>query len=262
MRSSEWRNWTVWRSRWLWGVMLGVGLGGAPVNAAETITLRFEDTQVTIATSEIEAFASSGAIEGDLGEFLQARPQLEEIAQELFTRQIDLGSSFREQLAQPSSGSIADFVVLQLDRLITSGTGQDTEAPVRSALLSALQTDDRFSLLELIQEFPETAVTVDLTGAERVYSDVSAFVDRIAPALQTVRSLLQDLVCECETAEGTTTTTPADGDNDADDAPAQEVDSPSPESDRSSLSRDRLQACSDAAVRATVASQSEAVRRP
>ncbi|MBD2090181.1 alpha/beta hydrolase [Microcoleus sp. FACHB-1515] len=240
MRSIEWLKKMGRSGLWTASLLAGLGAMAAPATAAETITLRFEADQVTVTVPEIEAFASSGVVEGDLGAFLQARPQLLDIAQDLLTEQISLGSSFREQLARQSSGSIADFVVLQLDRLITSGTGQDTDAPVRTALLSALENDDRFSLLELVQEFPETAVTVDLTGAERVYSDVSAFVERIAPALETVRSLLQDLVCECEDATAT-------------EAPPAEPASDS----QSSLPIDRLQACSNAAALATAANPSE-----
>jgi len=176
----------------------GIGVFGMVGNAsaAETVLLRFDETQVTVSIQEVEEFAESGTISGDLQEFFQKYPEIQEEAQDILDEQITVTEAFIERTL---SGSTGEFVLIQLRKLLSNPSGDSDIESLRTTLIDAYEDDNRFSVLELLQKYPEEEIYVDLRGLQQVYGDVVTFVERIQPILETAREYLQDLVCDCPT---------------------------------------------------------------
>ncbi len=181
-------------------VLMGAGVGVfgmvGSASAAETVLLRFDETQVTVSIQEIEEFAGSGTISGDLQEFFQKYPEIQEEAQTILDQQITVTEAFIERTL---SGSTGEFVLIQLRKLLSNPSGDSNIESLRTTLIDAYEDDNRFSVLELLQKYPEEEIYVDLRGLQQVYGDVVTFVERIQPILETAREYLQDLVCDCPT---------------------------------------------------------------
>ena len=71
--------------------------------------------------------------------------------------------------------------------------------PLRTALVTSYRNNQRISLLEMMGNYPEPEVVVQLPRVERAYNRVSAFVERVQPAVETIKQYLQSLVCDCPT---------------------------------------------------------------
>ena len=186
--------------RFAQSLLLGVGAGVlgmvGSASAAETILLRFDETQVSVPIQEIEAFAASGAVTGDLQEFFQKYPEIQAETQDILDQQITVTEAF---IQRTLSGSTGEFVLIQLRKLLSDPSGDADIESLRTTLINAYEDDNRFSVLELLQKYPESEIYVDLRGLQQVYGDVVTFVERIQPILETAREYLQDLVCDCPT---------------------------------------------------------------
>ncbi|WP_263975319.1 alpha/beta hydrolase [Leptolyngbya sp. 7M] len=100
--------------------------------------------------------------------------------------------------------SIGRFVLLQLQRLIQ---GSSDLADLRTAVRTSIQ-DQQISVLEVLENYPIPEVTLNISGLVTTYNDVSAFVERILPALEVAKDYLQRIVCDCEAATTASTSTP------------------------------------------------------
>ncbi|MEO0375974.1 MAG: alpha/beta hydrolase, partial [Cyanobacteria bacterium P01_A01_bin.17] len=114
--------------------------------------------------------------------------------------------TFVENFLQSKNG---EFLFLQLDKAISSSSGRteaDLEA-LKSAVLESID-DRQVSFLEIIDRHPMDTIRVDLTNLEGTYNDVSGFVERVLPALEVAKGVLQDIVCDCDSAQSASSAQP------------------------------------------------------
>ncbi|MCL6435843.1 MAG: alpha/beta hydrolase [Leptolyngbyaceae cyanobacterium HOT.MB2.61] len=167
------------------------------VGAIETITLVFNESRTSVPFSDFETFVKTGETQRtNLQEFFAKLPKVSEAVRTVLTREIVITRPFSERNFR---NPIADFLVLQLNRVLTPATVPSNLEPLRTALGASYKDDQRISMLELLGNFPEKEIVVQLPRIERAYNRVSAFVERVQPALETAKLFLQDLVCDCPT---------------------------------------------------------------
>lgn len=174
--------------------------------AAESIILKYGDTERTFEVDNIAAFTGSGqVVSPELESFFQNAPEARRILQDILAAEIYISPAFIAKIEQGLESPTGEFVLIQLNKLVSTPTVPDDLQPLETAVVSAFKDDNRFSMLELIRDYPESEVRVDLTGLEPVYNDVKGFVERVLPALEVAREYLQDIICDCEapTAQGT-----------------------------------------------------------
>lgn len=182
--------------------LLGAGsllMGTQGAIAAETVILELSSGELTITIDELEAFATTGELSPEVQEFFDVNRQDAPNLQRLVSEEVVVGSDI-ENFLETSTG---EFVLLQLDQLVSRSPNEATLEALRTALRSSYESDGRFSILEIAQVYPESEIYLDLRGLETVYGDVKTFVERIRPALEAAKQYLQELICECETATPT-----------------------------------------------------------
>jgi hypothetical protein len=178
-------------------------LWSAPAEALETIIIRYNQDEVTVTLDDIINFGRTG----DLPELEQLLMDQEDILQEAaedvlnvlqdaLTEEVRLSSRLRQDIANFLNSSTGEFVVLQLNRVISNADDTDDIDSLRSALINVYETNEFVSFLTLLEAYPDDIVRVDATGLEGVVRDVDLFVNQIEPALNVIRDLLQDFVCE------------------------------------------------------------------
>lgn len=190
-------------------VAIGTGYFIPSVQAAEQVVLQYGNRTRSFPIENIETFARSGQISNpDLEAFFQDLPEVRRLVQELFSAEITIGPALAERIQQGNQSPTIDFVLLQLNKLISSPQTPEALEPLRTAVRDSLSGDGRISLVELIRYYPESDIQLNLTGLEPIYNDVKAFVERILPALEVARDTLRELVCDCPTtAAGTDSST-------------------------------------------------------
>ncbi|WP_181314405.1 alpha/beta hydrolase [Phormidesmis priestleyi] len=182
-------------------LLLAVGASVAfstSASAIETVTLVFNESRVSVPFSDFQNFVKTGETQRtNLQEFFAKIPNTSQATRTVLTREIAITRPFSER---NFNNPIADFVLLQLNNVLTSSTVPDNLEPLRTALVASHKDDQRISMLEVIGNYPVNEVVVQLPRVERAYNRVSAFIERVQPALETAKLFLQDLVCDCPTA--------------------------------------------------------------
>jgi hypothetical protein len=167
-------------------------------SAIETVTLIFNESRVSVPFSDFQAFVKTGETQKtNLQSFLAKVPNTSQAIRTVLTREIVITRPFA---GQNFKNPIADFLLIQLNRVLVPPTVPDNLEPLRSALVASYRNDQRISILEVIGNYPERELTIQLPRLERAYNRASAFVERVQPALETAKQFLQDIVCDCPSA--------------------------------------------------------------
>lgn len=176
---------------------LFVGVQGAI--AADTVTLELDSGELTITIGELANFAETGELSSEAQEFFDTNRQDAPTLQRLISEDVVVGSDI-EEFFDTSTG---EFVLIQLDKLVSRSPNEATLDALRTALRTSYEDNGRFSILEIAEAYPEPNIYLDLRGLETVYDDVKTFVERIRPALEAAKLYLQELICDCESAPST-----------------------------------------------------------
>ncbi len=178
-------------------------LWSAPAEALETIIIRYNQDEVTVTLDDIINFGRTGNLPEleqllvDQEDLLQdAVGDVLNVLQTALTQEVRLSSRLRQDIANFLNSSTGEFVVLQLNRVVSSADDTDDIESLRSALINVYETNEFVSFLTLLEAYPERVVRVNATGLQGVVRDVDLFVNQIEPALNVIRDLLQDFVCE------------------------------------------------------------------
>lgn len=192
------------KQRWkfnLWGLNLLLSVSGSifcfnsSVSATQSVILIHNEMQTSASISDIQRFASRGEMTEHLQKFFQNVPQNSKSVRHLLMARIPVNRAWVER---NFSNSTDRFILIQLDKLLGTHFRQENLEPLRSALVAAYGDDDRLSVLELIEEYPESEIRIDLRNLEQVYNDVSDLITRMQPLLAVSEKLLPELVCDCE----------------------------------------------------------------
>lgn len=212
-------------------VFLGVGasvLMGSGAIAADSVLIQYQGRERTITTSGLEAFVTTGeAVSDDVQEFFTENPEIATIAQDIISAEIFINPSFIEQF---EGSSLGEFVLIQLNKVLGTPSGNEDLEPLRVAVVNSFEGDNRFSVLEIIENYPSDTIRLDFSGLQPIVRDVRTFVERVQPALEVAREFLQDIVCDCE--PGTTVEAPAATEA-VDEAPPEVMDESDPMTDPS-----------------------------
>ena len=183
------------------GLCLGIGASlvlNSNVGATEMVELKYKQDQLSISTAELRNFANTGEIPPDLQTFLQTTEQVPQFWSGLLKQEIYISPQFLKSVIDTSTGQ---FVLLKLDEVInTSSSGKDLDA-IRNTVIEAYDDDNRISIMELLDRYPIGRIQIDLTNLEGAYNQARAFIEQVLPALEIAKAFLQDLVCECDTAQ-------------------------------------------------------------
>lgn len=197
-----------------WGVMVATAVSmplmAAPSYAAESIIVRYKSDEVTVTRQQLNTFTNTGEIPPDLQKLIGEDISVPEVVRSALAEKITI-PKFVERFIEGSNG---DFLLLKLDEAISSASGntQKDLEDIKTAVLDAI-ADNQVSFMELIDKHPQARIRVDLTSLEGTYKDVRGFVERVLPALEVAKGLLQDVICDCEQAETSPQSSPGPADD-------------------------------------------------
>jgi len=186
-------------------------LAGAPAaQAIESVTIQYQSEELELTFDELESFIDGTDIP-ELREFIDANTarstdELQSAADSILSAirtslsyELFISDRLQNDLEKFLDSTTGEFVLVQLERVISSASNdlQNDLAALETAMNRSL-SDNNISVIELIRRYPEDAVRIDADKLEGTVNDVTAFVERIEPALQVVGDVLRDIVCDCD----------------------------------------------------------------
>ncbi len=171
-------------------------ISSSSVMAAELIKLTYQDRTVDISILDLKRFAETGSVPLAIQNLFDTTDKVPEFLSGLLAQDIKIDRNFIDDVLD---SSIGEFLLGELDSAINESSDSEELNAIKSAVTAAYNNDNRVSLIEIIEKYPVRNLAVDVTDLEDTYYQVSGFVESVLPALETAKSFLQDIICECET---------------------------------------------------------------
>ncbi len=164
-------------------------------NATELVTLQYKDRSALVTINDLSVFARSGVIPQSIQDLFDTTNDISSDISSILNKELKISPQFINSFID---SSIGDFILGGLDDVINNSSSSRDLTNVRSTLVAAYEDDNRVSLIELIERYPQKQVQVNVTSLEKTYNTVSSIVEDVLPALEVAKTYVQDLVCSCE----------------------------------------------------------------
>jgi hypothetical protein len=154
------------------------------------VLLQYRSTSTEVPLSDLQALADTGEISPALDAYFQTIELTPEEAQRILSAVI-----YDEGI--PINNTNAKFVALQLSQSIGDVWRRERQEDMFTALRASFEDDRQISMIEIIENYPDSITRVSLNRLGRLQSDLTLFIERIEPILRVVQQLLPELVCDC-----------------------------------------------------------------
>ena len=178
--------------------------------AIDSVTVQYQSEELELTLEELESFID-GTDVPELREFIRentsrstdtAQSAADDILSGIrsaLSYELFISDRLQNDIEKFLNSTTGEFVLVQLERVLSSASDdlQNDLAALETAMNRSL-SDNNISVIELIRRYPEDAVRINANKLQGTVNDVTAFVERIEPALQVVGDVLRDIVCVCE----------------------------------------------------------------
>ena len=163
--------------------------------ATDIVDIKYKDTEMSIKTKELKKFSRTGEIPPRLQQFFNDTEQVPEFLSSLLAKEIYLSRSLVNDVLDSTTGQ---FFLLKLNQTINASSSTEDLEALKKTIIKAYNNDRELSVLELLDNYPQRRLKVDLTNLEGTYNEASNFTEKILPAWEIAKSFLEDVVCDCE----------------------------------------------------------------
>lgn len=167
--------------------------------ATEFIELQYQDRYAAVTINDLTRFARGGVVPQSIQNLFDSTDKVPSDISNLLGKELKISEQFVNSFID---SSIGDFVLGGLDEVINNSSSRKDLTNVRSTLVAAYEDDNRVSLIELIERYPQREIRVNVTNLESTYNKISGLVEDVLPALEVAKTYVQDLVCECNPIAG------------------------------------------------------------
>ena len=196
-------SWVVKQFHGLWKRALSLGLAmvlavtaAATINcdsamAVDRIILMYGNAQETISIGDLRRFVREGT------EPAEFRTRLGIIDRDIEALRFALGQEIpvsQDFLRRILNSTIGQFVLTRLEPVLGIEVEQNVTQVV-DAFVSAA-SNDSFTLLELLENYPQQQLTVSGPLLEEAYNRISFLATDVLQIAQVVQTYLSDVVCE------------------------------------------------------------------
>ncbi len=159
--------------------------------AVERIILTYGNSQETISIGDLRRFVSEGT------EPAEFRTRLGIVERDIEALRFVLGQEIpvsQELLRRVLNSTIGQFVLTRLEPVLGIAV-EENVTQVVDAFVSAA-ANDSFTLLELLESYPEQQLNVSGPLLEQGYERISFLATDVLAVAQVVQTYLSDIVCE------------------------------------------------------------------
>lgn len=127
--------------------------------AAEQINFKYQSVRESLSVQELSEFATAGKASPKLEVYLKlSRVEPKQIRQTL-ANEVSISPAALEQYLDSWTGKL---VLDEVSQIIQTSSGQASKQALRSALLLSTAKDNKFSLIEVFQNYPVAQLEIDI----------------------------------------------------------------------------------------------------
>jgi hypothetical protein len=146
-----------------WGsltILLLTTTGGTlpPAQAAETIVLKYSILRESIAVGDLSELSRTGEVSPALESYLSLAQKNPEDLRRLLNQSIAVSPPVLAPLLHSFVGT---YLLEQVGNVIHTPSQRASTEALRGALITSAQTDDRISLMEILENYPTAEIQVE-----------------------------------------------------------------------------------------------------
>jgi predicted dienelactone hydrolase len=167
--------------------LMSIAVFSRPASAAERVFLSYGILERSISVSALEAYARTGALDGDLYVYSQyvTPQQLQTLRKALVTR-ADLSPIAVSQFLYTQQGEI---LLRRLGEVIQPESRDTGFFAIRGALILASADPEGLTLLNVFRKFPTRGLRIDLQRSLDIAGDFGNLINQTTRATQTIVEL-------------------------------------------------------------------------
>jgi len=163
--------------------------------AAETVQLHYQDQRLDVSLAEFKDFAEGRDITPAIQTFLEANGQDPTPIREILTQRIRYGHN----ALVPN-----EFALIQASKAIGDPLRRESNlADLQVAYQSSLDRDGFFSTVDVVENYPGTAVRVSVDQLQPITRELDLLLNRITPVLEIAARAAPELLCDCVAGDRT-----------------------------------------------------------
>jgi hypothetical protein len=157
--------------------LLSIVLGLQTAEAAERVLLRYRGFSRTVAVDDLATLAESGEAPESLASLLEASGQRPEGLRSLLTDELSASPVLLDKALNSWPG---EWLLDQLGNAIHPPAGTSSRQALRSALVLSAVDDNRFTLLEVLENYPTPEVVLEGDQIQSAYNQLARFLEPLS----------------------------------------------------------------------------------
>jgi hypothetical protein len=170
----------------------GVLLFAPATPAAEEVVFHYGIFRQRLAVSELTDFAETGETSRVLKRYLKRANSDPESVRQVLVRPVEVDHDVLDRALNNPAG---DRLLDELGEIVQTPDDKDNREALRTALVQATATDNKLTLLEVIQNYPTDEIHLDVKRAIRTYNRIAEYQEPLQQALEgaeTLRRILRN----------------------------------------------------------------------
>lgn len=175
---------------------------GQPTKAATKVKFTYGPFGQSLTVKELKTFIETGKPSSKLKFFLNTADQEPETVRRFLAQDVKINLRLADRILYFLPGEYALFQAGQIFH--TPGRVANIQA-LRSGVIQSLSDDNKISLIEFLEKYPLSEMTIDGVRLARAANQIDRIVSRFAPKVETgaaiANEILESLVCDCESVK-------------------------------------------------------------
>ncbi|NJP10814.1 MAG: alpha/beta hydrolase [Leptolyngbyaceae cyanobacterium RU_5_1] len=158
--------------------------------AAEEVVFRYGILRQRLAVSELSDFAERGEVSPVMGRYLEKTNSDPKSVRQILMQPVDVNSKL---LDKALNNSVGNLLLDEMGKMIQTPDDRENREALRTALIQSTSSDNKLTLLEVIQNYPTDEIHLDVKRALRTYRQVERYQKPAQGALEKIEPLRQIL---------------------------------------------------------------------
>ncbi|PSB03829.1 alpha/beta hydrolase [Merismopedia glauca] len=151
--------------------------------AAEKVVLTYGILRQSVPVEDLTTFAETGEMSSGLNFLFKATKQNPERVREVLTEPVDVNVV---TLSRALNNPMGELILDRIGEVVRTPDDRANRQALRAALVESASSDNRVSLIEVMQNYPTSEIVVEGKGLARVYRQIS-------DPLRRIQSVVEDL---------------------------------------------------------------------
>ncbi|HAA27836.1 MAG TPA: alpha/beta hydrolase [Cyanobacteria bacterium UBA8553] len=155
---------------------LGIFVGSAPANAAQSVVLKYSIFRETISVPELTTFAKTGELSPALTAYLKLAGREPAQLRRTLSQEIPVSGTLLYGVLSTPVGKV---MLDQVSEVVHTPDNQANQESLRGALVNSALPDGKITLIETLENYPTPEVHVEGDRLVEVIKDITRVLGRL-----------------------------------------------------------------------------------